>query len=468
MAYKFKLYQEKQYTPIEENAVGQTDSTLYEEPANSDSDTLYVSKSGNDSTGDGTKALPYLTLAKAFSEADATFHQVCILDDQIYSLDAPLDMGLCDTFFSAQGVQPWLQYNASTPLNGYIADVEEIAGYTRGKMAVYNGELYAILSDGTYTERVDKFDGTTLTNVLTLANVNIVSIFATDSVGIAGIYFGTDTGKIYQGATEKSSTASQTVRAICEFGGYLFAFLTDNATGAHTVLRSADGATWSSQTNNLDTVLLAAQLVQSAVSFTGDDDVIRMAIASETQITYTESDVNAFDTVKKTFLTNSTIKKLYVWDNALYILLDTGLYKTVDLTYFQNVQNGAYSDISADIINGDIGIGKLYLADTSDSIYRSVDGREFSLFASSVGTSLCSFQGLIYSGEKVINSYFLLADKETTISNGRRYGNADTEQLHGNRLPVNRCLWSHDRGNKQLLFQGLYKFYTVHYGNNVR
>ncbi len=419
MAYKFQLYQEKQYTELPANAVGQTETDKYTEPANSDSDTLYVSKAGSDSTGDGTFANPYETLSKAFSEATATLHQVCIIDDNIYNLNSPLDMQECDSLFSKQGVQPWLQIGDTILDTGFISDLPEISGYTRTKMAVYNGELYAVLSDGTYTERVDKYDdvSATWTNVLTLANVNIVSIFANDT----GIFFGTDNGKIYKAATEKSSTAAHTVRAICEFSSYLWAFVTDNSTGEHTVLRSADGETWTAQTDNVDSVLVSGQKVQSAVEFTADNDVTCMVIASEKQITYTNSDANGFASVVKTFLTNSTVQKLYVWNEELYILLDTGLWKTVDLSYFEYITDGSFSDITADVLINETICGKLYLSTTGNSVYRSIDGRNFSLFANGVNPYLCSYNGLIYSGEKVINSYFIKADKETEIHNIKFY-----------------------------------------------
>ncbi len=53
----------------------------------SDSDSIFFSKSGNDSTGAGTQASPYLTMLKAINSCSALKSQIVCLDSGIYSED---------------------------------------------------------------------------------------------------------------------------------------------------------------------------------------------------------------------------------------------------------------------------------------------------------------------------------------------------------------------------------------------
>lgn len=54
-------------------------------PSNSNS--IFVAEDGNDSTGDGTEELPYLTIPKAESETDGSHQAVCMMGDAIYTVN---------------------------------------------------------------------------------------------------------------------------------------------------------------------------------------------------------------------------------------------------------------------------------------------------------------------------------------------------------------------------------------------
>jgi hypothetical protein len=159
------------YNPVLEaqvdylNAVGATDSltlrTLDFTP--SDANTIFVKKTGNDSTAVGTQADPVLTIKKAESLITATKVNIVILDDGVYEEESLAFDTNCANIAAAIGkkptVKPVLVASGSNYLIETIKDttsIRSLSGTLRGTMkaaALSNGN-FVLLYEDAYSEDV--------------------------------------------------------------------------------------------------------------------------------------------------------------------------------------------------------------------------------------------------------------------------------------------------------------------------
>jgi hypothetical protein len=155
---KFKYNEVNASTKTALNAVGATDSltlrTLGFTP--SDSNTIYVAKTGNDSTGDGTSALPVLTIAKALTLCTATKVYIVIKDSGTYEETGIDFTGDCTGIYSALGQTPTLNLDYTYDGSNFTTAVAEttFVGTDAGNKIVEGsavGEVKILtLSNGNY------------------------------------------------------------------------------------------------------------------------------------------------------------------------------------------------------------------------------------------------------------------------------------------------------------------------------
>jgi hypothetical protein len=104
------------------NAVGATDSTTLRtlDFTPSDTNTVYVAKTGSDSTGTGTAANPVLTIKKAESLITAVKCNIVILDDGVYEEESLAFDTNCRNIAAAIGKKPTIK--PVSALVGFTAD----------------------------------------------------------------------------------------------------------------------------------------------------------------------------------------------------------------------------------------------------------------------------------------------------------------------------------------------------------
>ncbi|PKL17869.1 MAG: hypothetical protein CVV49_08815 [Spirochaetae bacterium HGW-Spirochaetae-5] len=112
------------------NAVGATDSTTLRtlDFTPSDTNTIYVSKTGDDSTGTGTAADPVLTIKKAESLITAVKCNIVILDDGIYEEESLAFDTNCRNISAALGKKPTIKPLLVPSTSNYF--IETIKGAT--------------------------------------------------------------------------------------------------------------------------------------------------------------------------------------------------------------------------------------------------------------------------------------------------------------------------------------------------
>lgn len=106
------------------NAVGATTSLTLRslDFTPSDANTVYVSKTGSDSTGDGTSANPYLTIKKAFTAVTAGKQHIIILDSGTYIEESQAIPANCIGIYAALGQMPVIQPELVTDTSNYLID----------------------------------------------------------------------------------------------------------------------------------------------------------------------------------------------------------------------------------------------------------------------------------------------------------------------------------------------------------
>jgi len=114
------------------NAVGATDSmtlrTLDFTPA--DANTIFVAKTGNDSTGTGTQASPVLTIKKAESLITATKINIVIMDDGVYEEESLAFDTNCVNIAAALGKKPTVKPKFVLGSNYLIETVKDTTALT--------------------------------------------------------------------------------------------------------------------------------------------------------------------------------------------------------------------------------------------------------------------------------------------------------------------------------------------------
>jgi len=132
------------------NAVGATDSltlrTLDFTPA--DANTIFVAKTGSDSTGTGTQANPVLTIKKAESLITATKVNIVILDDGVYEEESIAFDTNCVNIAAAIGEKPTVTSKLADNINYYIETIKDSTAFSATGGTQYRRIRTSGLSNG--------------------------------------------------------------------------------------------------------------------------------------------------------------------------------------------------------------------------------------------------------------------------------------------------------------------------------
>jgi len=136
------------------NAVGATDSTTLRtlDFTPSDINTVYVAKTGSDSTGTGTAANPVLTIKKAESLITAVKCNIVILDDGVYEEESLAFDTNCRNIAAAIGKKPTIKpILVATSAANYFVDTIKASTVISATAAASGRRLSsAVLTNGNY------------------------------------------------------------------------------------------------------------------------------------------------------------------------------------------------------------------------------------------------------------------------------------------------------------------------------
>jgi len=252
------------------NAVGATDSltlrTLDFTPA--DANTIFVAKTGSDSTGTGTQANPVLTIKKAESLITATKVNIVILDDGVYEEESLAFDTNCVNIAAAIGKKPTVKPilvclgssnyfvgNIKTPTiistSGTGDSKARCAALTNGNFVIIYHGIVSV-SYGLYFQIIDK-NGNIIVSETFVATSNDISfgdvcslesgnfVIAYDGNGLKYYVYTNDGSLLYASATI-GTTAFCLVSSV---GGYddRVAIVMDTGSRTYYTIVKIDGST---------------------------------------------------------------------------------------------------------------------------------------------------------------------------------------------------------------------------------
>ena len=235
---------------VAENAIGATTSltlrTLDFTP--SDVNSVYVEKTGSDSTGDGTAANPFLTIKHAMTAVTATKCNIVIADSGTYVEESQAINTDCARIVAAIGQTPVIRPAAA--LVGAAADnyycgevvdtflLEDVpntqkcvsagAHLSNGNTVIVyynNTNVYGKILTKDGNEVIDDFEiwtgdtSTRIIRVCALANGHFVIISSITNM-LPSIYVYTNAGVLHYTATLSAMSASMFSYDVCALAGY--------------------------------------------------------------------------------------------------------------------------------------------------------------------------------------------------------------------------------------------------------